>query len=511
MTQKNFTYFLDKFGEIGYVSQVSNSIVIVEGLPNVHANEVVIFESGQRGQVFSIFRTGVSVLLFSKHILSPGTRVARSGEPLKVAVGEYLLGNIINPFGEILTSDTKTKIPATVEYRTIDETPLNISYRKQISKPFDTGVSIVDMLIPLGKGQRELIIGDRKTGKSTFLLQTMYNQTLQGTLCIYAAIGKQRSDIQTVERFCREKGILDKIILLISLRHDPEGVIYTSPFAAMTIAEYFRDLGKHVLLILDDLTTHAKSYRTISLTAKRYPGRNSYPPNIFHTHAKLLERAGNYILNDKEVSITCLPVAETTRGDLSGYIQTNLMSMTDGHIFFDVNIFEAGRRPAINTTLSVSRVGRQTQSHLRGSVARETTSFISLMDRMEKYSHFGQEASPSVRQTLATGKRLLTLLEQQTGQVISPQLQLFLFALLWMGNWDDLSIDQQRLRIALIIETYAKNETLRYLVSSLIEKSDDINAFLGAIRQHTAEIDALLSQVNNKSQTKKEIKNYVTQ
>ena len=511
MTQENFTYFLDKFGEIGYVSQVSSSIVIVEGLPGVHANEVVIFETGERGQVFSLFRSGISVLLFSKQIPSPGTRVARTGESLKVPVGEYLIGNIISPFGEILANDKNKKIQPAAEYRTIDETPLNISSRKEISKPFDTGVSIVDMLIPLGKGQRELIIGDRKTGKSTFLLQAMYNQVLQGTLCIYAAIGKQHSDIQTIENFCRQKKILDNIILLLSFRHDPEGSIYVAPFAAMTIAEYFRDRGKHVLLILDDLTTHAKSYRTISLTAKRYPGRNSYPPNIFHTHAKLLERAGNFILNDKEVSITCLPVAETTRGDLSGYIQTNLMSMTDGHIFFDVNIFESGRRPAINSTLSVSRVGRQTQSRLRGSIARETTSFISLMDQVEKYSHFGQEASTTVRQTLATGKQLMVLLEQQTEQVISLQLQLFLFALLWMGKWDKITVDQQRIRINLIIQTYANNPNLRYLISGLVENSGDLNTFLEVIRQHEAEIDTFLSQVENKTDIEQKNKNYVVQ
>ncbi len=481
----DFDTLLHTWNEIGYVQEVNGSLLTVDGLPKAKMNEVVLLESGELAQVFSLQKDRAMLLLFSRHSINIGTRVVRTGETLDIEVGNFLLGACIDPLAKpIIASLT----PSNSEKRPIEVRAKGIAEREKITQPFVSGVSIVDMLIPLGKGQRELIIGDRKTGKTSFLLQTVLSQTKSGTVCIYAMIGKQQNEINNLINFLKENKIMDQTVLVVSSRHDPEGLIYLTPYTAMTIAEYFRDQGKEVLLVMDDLTTHAKAYRTISLMAKRFPGRSSYPANIFYTHARLLERAGNFKQDGKVNSITCLPVAETTNGDLSGYIQTNLMSMTDGHIFFDVNLYSAGRRPPINSFLSVSRVGRQTQTPLGQSIARELNSFLTLLEKSEKYSHFGAEATMNIKDTLSFGSKIIAFFNQSTDVSMPLPLQMFVFALLWARYFQALSIPEQEEKISVIRKLYFSQKEIQTFVDNLIVSSDTLNHLLTQLNTQDANI-----------------------
>src|SRR4030042_876615 len=366
---KDFQYYLDNIGEIGYVAQNIHSLVYISGLPGAHPNEVVIFENKDMGLVLSMSREYLEVLVFANTQIRAGSKVVRTGEHVEIGVGSGLLGRMINPLG--LPLDNKGEIKDLTS-SLIDINPPKIIERKNIEKPLLTGVALVDLISPLGKGQRELVIGDRKTGKTEFLLQPVTTQAKLGTVCIYAVIGQKQIDIKKLNEFFVSGGIVQNTILVASSSSDSPGLIYLTLYSAMTIAEYFRDKGMDVLVVLDDMTSHARYYREMSLLARRFPGRSSYPGDIFYVQAKLVERAGNF----KKGSITCLPVAESVLGDLSGYIQTNLMSMTEGHIFFDIDLISQGKRPAVNPFLSVTRVGHQTQTPLQRDVSREISVFL---------------------------------------------------------------------------------------------------------------------------------------
>src|SRR3972149_299882 len=329
---KDFNYFLDKLGEIGFVDRSVHSLVYVSGLPKVHPGEVVMFESQDLGQVLSLTPEEAEILVLTSSQIRVGSKVVRTGEHLQVEVGNGLLGRMIDPLGRPIDS---ARLVKSVESRSIDLTPPKLLERKLVEKSLDTGVSIVDLVIPLGKGQRELVIGDRKTGKTEFLFRTVVTQAFEGTVCIYAVIGQKQIDIKKLSEFFEEQKVMKNTVIIASSSSDPAGLIYLTPFTAMTVAEFFRDQGMDVLLILDDMTTHARNYREISLLAKRFPGRSSYPGDIFYLHAKLMERGGNFLLfkdldistktkispdQVKEVSITLLPVAEMVMGDFSGYI-----------------------------------------------------------------------------------------------------------------------------------------------------------------------------------------------
>ncbi|MFC1621848.1 F0F1 ATP synthase subunit alpha [Patescibacteria group bacterium] len=357
----DFQTCLQEIEELGYVQLVKPPVVQVQGLPGARPRELVLFESGGIGYVLGMTNEYVEVLLLGDPRIGIGSKVARTNKNLTVPVHTSFLGQSLNPLCE-----GSGPFPSDPEFRAVDVfTSPEIAKRSRITKPFLTGVTLVDLMIPLGRGQRELVVGDRKIGKTEFLLQTMLKQAKEDVICIYASIAKRKADIRNIEDFAKEEGIMDKLLMVISASTDPLGLIYITPYTAMALAEYFKDQGHDVLLILDDLTTHAKFYREISLVNNKFPGRGSYPGDIFYTHARLLERAGNFKTDKGPKSITCLVVAETVEGDISGYIQTNLMAITDGHIFFDKDYFEEGRRPAINHFLSVTRVGRQTQSRLR--------------------------------------------------------------------------------------------------------------------------------------------------
>lgn len=471
----DFNKYLDTIGEFGVITKVNHPIAMVEGLPKARLNEIVLLESGHVGQVYAMEENVVEILIFSKDPVRVGTRVTRTDKTLSVPMGPGLLGNIIDPLGQSISSSQSVK--KITEERQIDVHPRGIDKRARIKEQFYTGISLIDMMIPLGRGQKELVLGDRKTGKSTFLTTTVKNQVRNGTIAIYAAIGKKKSDIKALEEHFKREKIFDKIVIVASSSYDSPSLIYITPYTAMTIAEYFADLGNDTVVILDDLSTHAKFYREISLLAKHFPGRDSYPGDIFYTHARLLERSGNFKHPTKgTVSITCLPVAETVEGDLTGYIATNLMGMTDGHIYFDSNIYYKGRRPAINIPLSVTRVGRQTQTKAKQDINRELTSFLTLYDKMQNLSHFGAELVDAVKNVLKTGEKIYTFFDQPHSFTVSNEIQIVLFSLLWLNLFSEedeknMPFIHERLALA-----YEDPETKK-IFASLIE-GDSFNDIL---------------------------------
>jgi len=480
---KTFQEYLKECEEIGIVEEIVHSIAYVSGLPNAKPFEIVVFETGGFGQVLSLKENRLEVLLFSESTLKVDVRVTRTNQGLEIGAGVELLGQAINPLGAPIDNTKVIKRPQTVH--PIDITAPGIAAREKIKNSLDTGVTMVDLMIPLGKGQRELVIGDRKTGKTNFIFQTILTQAKMGTICIYVAIGKKKLDIKKAEEFFIASKIMQNVIIVASSSQDTSGIIYITPYSAMAIAEYFKNQGREVLLVLDDLTTHARFYREISLLGKRFPGRNSYPGDIFYTHSKLLERAGNFKINNTAVSITCLPIVETTQGDLSGYIQTNIMSMTDGHIYFDGDLFTKGRRPAINLFLSVTRVGHQTQSTLRREISRELTTFLTLYEKMQTFVHFGAELSDTIKNTLSTGEKIHYFFGQTAHKTIPLNVQIFLFCLLWLGTWHNqdtkaMDVDMQR-----IIWLYETNAEINKKINEIIANAKLFNEFLNIIKSDT--------------------------
>ncbi len=483
---KNFQALLSSVGEVGYVEIANGPMVYASGLPGAKPREVVMLETGDLGEVISMSSDHVEILMLSKTSIVMGTRIARTGQILEIPVGEHLLGASVNPLGVSIYEDKPLR--PSDEYRIIDITVTDVSAREKITEPLETGVAIVDMMIPLGMGQRELVIGDRKTGKTEFIQQVMLTQASKGNICIYAGIGKLKVDIKKVEEFIYSNGIQSKCVVIASCNSDALGLIYITPYAAMTLAEYFRDLGHNVILILDDLSTHAKFYREIALTSKRLPGRSSYPGDIFYTHSRLLERAGYFKTPNGPKSITCFPVAETTEGDISGYIQTNLMSITDGHIFFDKELFGQGRRPSINTFLSVTRVGRQTQSQLRWGVNRELTSFLTLLEKTQSFVHFGAEINAGIRATLDMGEKVFSFFDQPQGKVLPIEVQILLFSLIWVGSIKSESNEKLKFIIRKSLQLYEKNQEFRDYVTQLYKSTNDFNVFLGKVSQSQAKL-----------------------
>ena len=475
----NFEDYLKQTGEIGYVESVVGPIAYASGLPGARREEIVMFEDGELGQILSLAESLCEILTFSKIPIRLASRVVRTGNYLEIATGNTLLGQIIDPFGK---SFTEAHAQKPKEYRQVQIAPLGITARKTIKKHLVTGVTVVDLLIPIGHGQRELIMGDRKTGKTNFLLQAILSQAKSGNVCVYALIGKRKFDIKKVEELFRKNKVLDKIVIVASSSDDPLGSIYLTPYSAMTIAEFFRDQGIDTLLVLDDLSTHAKFYRELSLLGGRFPGRNSYPADIFHVHAQLLERGGNFAIGKGETSITVLPIAETTQGDLSGYIETNLMSMTDGHLYFDSSLFSQGRRPAINPFLSVTRVGQQTQSTLKRSIARELRSFLTLYNKTQRYIHFGEELSGGIKTILDMGNRINKFFHQPPSTITSKNIQIFLFAMVWANTWTDENFEKMKEDMERFTHLYEEDNNFRDRIDGIIQSSTHLNELLGKIR-----------------------------
>lgn len=475
---KDFKYYLNDTGEIGYVTKVVHSIVYVEGLPGVHTSEVILFKDGGQGLVLSLAEEYIEVLLLGQFPVRVGDEVTRINQLLQVPMSMELLGGEINPLGVGLNGQAVVSKP--VEYRLVDSEPISIQGRVEVKQPFETGVKIVDLVLPLGKGQRELVVGDRKTGKTLFLMQAMLSQALAGNICIYGAIGKRSDEVSDILAFINRNNIKKNTVVVATGSADPAGLIYLTPYTAMTVAEYFRDQGKDTLVILDDMTAHASYYRQITLLARRFPGRSSYPGDIFYLHAKLMERAGSFT----KASITCLPVAESAMGDISGYIQTNLMSMTDGHLFFDIDRYNRGIRPAVNPFLSVTRVGLQAQSPLVRDLNRQLSSFLVHMEDIREFMHFGAEVSDSLKKTLNLGQRIEEFLVQPELSIVPVNAAIFLIAAIWGGLAKDTDKEDLRAQYNKIFQKYSEDTEFRQFVDSMVVSAPSFEELVVKTQAH---------------------------
>ena len=501
---KDFSTYLEENNEVGFVETMNSSLVGVSGLPQVFIGEVVMFSDSSLGLVMSLGESLVRVLLLEKdRDLRIGAKVARTKSPFQVYVADSSLGGVFDSAGRPLFKEGASIAPAppTTDSPTSEESRLLMPVfrsapdfvdRTKISSPLITGVSVVDLMVPLGKGQRALVLGDKKSGKTEFLKQTMASQAKEGSICIYAGVGKNREAILDVLDFSKKARLGKSFILIGSSSSDSPGEVYLTPYTAMAFAEYFRDKGRDVLLVLDDMSSHAKYYRELSLIGGSFPGRESYPGDMFFAHSGLFERAGNFRIGDVTSSITCLPVAETAEGDISGYIQTNLMSMTDGHIFFDSSMFDQGKRPAVNTFLSVTRVGKQVQSMLHQSLHRELSGFLSLLRKHERFVHFGAELSEGIRASLETGKKVTAFFNQPPQRIYPLNVQYFLFTLIWGGLLGEKQTANLEFLARKLSDMYEKDSDFRQYVDKLIGDSPDFNVLLSNVTSNSDTIKNLI-------------------
>lgn len=467
--------------DVGYVILVRDFLVKVSGLPDAKLRDIVRFKNGSLGQVFTVLEDSVDVLIIEDGKISIGEEVYLEGKEISVNIPQTLGGVILDSLGHIRGQKQVSQGGVSLP---IFKEPMNIFGRSTITKTFETGVSIVDVTVPLGSGQRELVVGDRKTGKTQFLFQVLTHQAQRGLFCIYCTVGKRELEILELAQYIKNTKIEKNVCIVASSISDGLGKIFLTPYAAMTIAEHIRDQGQSVLLILDDLTSHAQFYREISLSAKRFPGRSAYPGNIFHLHSSLMERAGNFKNEKGEASITCLPVAQSTFGDIAGYITTNLMSMTDGHIYLDTELFDQGRRPAVNPFLSVTRVGHQTQTTLIRDISREITSLLIEYKQAQDFSHFGSEASENVKHVLAKGNIVYSLFDQQPGKVVPPLLVFFFLGHLLAGSFKGQTPEAIRQLLYKKVDQYISNETYRSSIIQIMSQNMSIKSFIDEIGKY---------------------------
>ena len=396
--------------EVGNVTWIGDGIVNIKGIDHAMYGEIVIFDTGVKGMVQDIRRDEIGCILFGRETgLKEGSRVIRSGKRAGIPVGDGFLGRVINALGEPI--DGKGEI-ASEDYRPIENDAPSIVDRKSVSVPMETGILAIDSMFPIGRGQRELIIGDRQTGKTSIATDAILNQKGKDVICIYVAIGQKASTVAKIVSTLTKHGAMDYSIVLSSTASDPASLQYIAPYAGTAMAEHFMHQGKDVLIVYDDLSKHAVAYRALSLLLERSPGREAYPGDVFYLHSRLLERSSRLSDELGGGSITALPIIETQAGDVSAYIPTNVISITDGQIFLESNLFNAGMRPAVNVGLSVSRVGGAAQTKAMKKASGSIRIDLAQYREMEVFTQFASDLDDATKAQLAHGKALMELLKQ---------------------------------------------------------------------------------------------------
>ncbi|WP_028033640.1 F0F1 ATP synthase subunit alpha [Chelativorans sp. J32] len=477
--------------EVGQVLSVGDGIARVYGLDNVQAGEMVEFPGGIRGMALNLEVDNVGVVIFGNdRDIKEGDTVKRTGAIVEVPVGPGLLGRVVDALGNPI--DGKGPIQAT-ERRRVDVKAPGIIPRKSVHEPMSTGLKAIDALIPIGRGQRELIIGDRQTGKTAIILDTFLNQKplndgddeSQKLYCIYVAVGQKRSTVAQLVKVLEERGALEYSIVVAATASDPAPMQFLAPFAGCAMGEYFRDNGKHAVIAYDDLSKQAVAYRQMSLLLRRPPGREAYPGDVFYLHSRLLERAAKMNDENGSGSLTALPVIETQANDVSAYIPTNVISITDGQIFLETNLFFQGIRPAVNVGLSVSRVGSAAQIKAMKQVAGSIKGELAQYREMAAFAQFGSDLDAATQRLLNRGARLTELLKQPQFSPLKTEEQVVVIFAGVNGYLDRLALkDVGRFEEALL--THMRSEGKEILDAIRKEKalSDDLRAKL------KAEIDA---------------------
>ncbi len=407
--------------EIGYVISVGDGISKVHGLDKCKANELLEFTNGTYGMALNLEETFVSAVLLGTDVgISEGSLVKRTGRVVSVPVGEELIGRVVNALGEPI--DAKAPINA-AEYRPIERRAYGIIERKSVSVPLQTGIKAIDSMIPIGRGQRELIVGDRQTGKTVIATDTIINQKGKDVICIYVAIGQKQSTVTNVVDTLCKNGAMDYTIVVSATASDSAPLQYIAPYSGCAMGEYFMDKGKDVLIIYDDLSKHAVAYRALSLLIRRPPGREAYPGDVFYLHSRLLERAARLAPEYGGGSLTALPIIETQAGDVSAYIPTNVISITDGQIFLETELFHSGVRPAVNPGISVSRVGGNAQIKAMKQVAGTLKILYSQYRELQGFAQFGSDLDADTKARLAQGQRIVEVLKQDRNSPMPVELQ----------------------------------------------------------------------------------------
>ena len=431
-----------KTENVGTVISVGDGIALVHGLDHAMSGELLVFPNNVYGQVLNLEKEYVGAILLSESTsIKEGDQVRTTGRILEVPVGDALIGRVVNPLGQPI--DGLGKID-TKKTRMIERKATGVMARKAVNEPMQTGIKVLDALVPIGRGQRELIIGDRQTGKTTLAVDTIINQKGKDVICIYVAIGQKESTVAALYETLKAHGAMDYSIIVSASASEPSPLLYLAPYAGVTIAEEFMFAGKDVLIVYDDLTKHAIAYRELSLLLRRPPGREAYPGDVFYLHSRLLERAAK--LNDElgGGSITALPIIETQAGDISAYIPTNVISITDGQIFLQSDLFHSGVRPAINAGLSVSRVGGAAQIKAIKKVSGTLRLDLASFRELEAFTQFGSDLDDATKARLERGKRTVEILKQGLHDTMPVENQVLSIYALTRGFLDSIKLSDIR-------------------------------------------------------------------
>lgn len=453
---------------IGTVVEVGDGIARIEGLSDVQSSELIAFPNNIFGLALNLEQYGVGAIIlgdFTK--IKEGDEVKTTGELLQVPVGEELISRVVNALGNPIDGQgslkTKTKYP-------VEKIAPGVITRKSVSIPLQTGIKAIDALIPIGRGQRELIIGDRNTGKTTIAVDTIINQKGKGVICIYVAIGQKTSKIAQLVAKLEEHGAMEHTIIVVASASDPAPMQYLAPYAGCAMGEYFMDQGRDALVIYDDLSKHAWAYRQVSLLLRRPSGREAYPGDVFYLHSRLLERAARMSADFKGGSLTALPIIETQAGDVSAYIPTNVISITDGQIYLESDLFYAGTRPALNIGLSVSRVGGSAQIKAMKAVAGKMRLDLAQYRELAAFAQFSSDLDPATKAQIERGKRTTEVLKQPPFKPVPVEEQIIILWVATQGYLDEIPVEKVKEFESKFIEELKQKE--KKLLEEILEKKE---------------------------------------
>lgn len=460
--------------QTGTVLSVGDGIATIYGLNRAKMSELLVFGNDTYGMVMNLEQNQVGAVLMSENQdIKEGDLVRSTGKIVEVPVGDALIGRVVNALGEPI--DGKGPIHATEE-RAVEKVAPGVMTRKSVNEPLQTGLKIIDSMIPIGRGQRELIIGDRQTGKTAIALDTIINQKDQNVLCIYVAIGQKASTIAQIVEVLKKHDAMKYTTIVASTASQPAPLQYLAPYAGCAMGEFWMDQGKDVLIVYDDLSKHAIAYRTMALLLRRPPGREAYPGDVFYLHSRLLERAARMNENYGGGSLTALPIIETQAGDISAYIPTNVISITDGQIFLKTELFNAGERPAVDSGLSVSRVGSSAQVQAMKQVSSSLKLELAQFREMEAFSKFGSDLDPATRKILEHGKRLTQLLIQKQYSPLPMPLEVISLFSAKYGYLKNIPVEKIQEYQEELMDFFAKEETILEQIAEKKVLDDDLIA-----------------------------------
>jgi len=443
---------------IGTVLEVGDGVARVAGLSEVMASEMVEFENGALGVALNLEESEVGIMIMSEMgDISEGMKVKATGRILSVPVGEAVIGRVVSALGKAIDGKGEIK---TEKFYPVEKIAPGVITRQSVHQPLQTGIKAIDALIPVGRGQRELIIGDRQTGKTAVAIDTIINQRGQGVLCIYVAIGQKESKVARIKAELDKAGAMDYTTIVVAGVSESAALSYIAPYAATAMGEYFMDQGKDVLVVYDDLSKHAVAYRQISLILRRPPGREAYPGDVFYVHSRLLERSAKLNADNGGGSLTALPIIETQAGDVSAYIPTNVISITDGQIYLESDLFFKGIRPALNVGISVSRVGSAAQIKAMKQVAGTLRLDLAQFRELEAFAQFGSDLDEKTKNAIERGRRAVEVLKQPQYSPVPVEKEVAILYALSRGHLDDVAVDaisRFESELLLSLETDGKN------------------------------------------------------